>query len=98
MWNWGGLHQLSSPEADISQFDCDHIGEHMEMLCCGNQSEQGNYWMLMKDTSTGKLYIYKYKFVIKSLPLFYVKRSVPGLPRILLRQLLLLRTMISRMC
>ena len=63
MWNWGGLHQLSSPEADISQFDCDHIGEHMEMLCCGNQSEQGNYWMLMKDTSTGKLYIYKYKFV-----------------------------------
>lgn len=62
-FNFGSLHQLDGDGADYSQFDCNRIGDHMEMMCCGNQSETGNYWMLMKDTQTGQFYVYKYRFL-----------------------------------
>jgi len=65
-FNWGSLRQLDSEEADYSKFDCNHIGGNMEMLCCGNQSESGNFWMLMKDTQTEKYFVYKFRFLNKT--------------------------------
>lgn len=56
--NMGGVHQIVTE--DVSVFDCNDIGENMELLCFGNLSEEDNYWMLMKNSETGKLYIYTF--------------------------------------
>ena len=60
-WNMGALHQLSLAGADLSHFNPNEIGENMEMLCSGNLSGINQCWMLMKNSETGKLYIYKFQ-------------------------------------
>ena len=60
-WNMGALHQMGVGEdSDLSCFDPNNIGENMEMLCCGDLSGYNFFWMLMKNSVTGKFYVYKF--------------------------------------
>ena len=60
-WNKGALYQYKTVGSDEFKFDCNAIGEYIEMLSCGPLTEAGSYWMLMKNSQVGKLYLYKYK-------------------------------------
>lgn len=60
-WNMGGLHQMDTEGADLSKFDCNNMGENMEMECCGKLSEENSFWMLMRNSQTQKLYVYKFR-------------------------------------
>lgn len=62
-WNMGGLHQIDTEGADLSKFDCNHMGENMEMECCGTLAEKNSFWMLMRNSQTSKLYIYKFRML-----------------------------------
>ena len=60
-WNMGGLYQIDTENADLSKFDCNALGENMEMEACGNLSETNAYWLLMRNSETEKLYLYKFR-------------------------------------
>lgn len=60
-WNMGALYQFDTENADLSRFDCNAMGTNMEMEACGNLSETNAYWMLMRNSETRKLYIYKFR-------------------------------------
>ena len=57
----GALYQFDTENADLSRFDCNAMGTNMEMEACGNLSETNAYWMLMRNSETRKLYIYKFR-------------------------------------
>lgn len=54
----GYLREMKN--ADNSVFDCNNLGDHMELVCGGILPGIGNGWALMRDSATDKLWLFKF--------------------------------------
>lgn len=60
-YNMGRLVLLPSTGMDTRYFDFNNFGPNLDMITAGRLSEPGGYWMLMKNTTDGKYFIYKFR-------------------------------------
>lgn len=58
MENKGYLKAMKNTEN--SAFDCNHVGEHMQLVCGGKLPGRGNGWALMKEETTSKFFLLKF--------------------------------------
>lgn len=68
-YNKGVLYQLDADESGKAVFDPNHVGDNLQLLAWGPESgDIARYFMLMKNTETGKLFIYKFQLMLNITP------------------------------